>query len=343
MNADTSVSHLSLQIQLAATAIATSLILIFVPNVETISFTAFLVGFLFPFQFAVVTILTMTVTWELLASMIFAFSGFTFPFKLLAWLLIGMLGVFARRIKAKYFYEFLIFGAISAILFDLIVTIPSAFLFVQDQTAFLTVLISNLIIGLVFTISHTLSNAFLFAVIPFMMKTLLPLLDDNYPELVQISQDQFTYLNSITTEQRSWDIMFLDKKRLISYTVVLLLIILLIGSGLYLSISNHQPQTDGDRQITLSISYGGLMPTDNYTLQLHTKKTTFQILNDVAVINYTIQSGGEPYVLAINNVWEGQNRTGYFWLYFINGNFANLGANSSYPVDGDTILWAYRH
>ncbi|MHA2275735.1 MAG: hypothetical protein ACXAC2_08220, partial [Candidatus Kariarchaeaceae archaeon] len=68
-------SKFALRIQLAATGISTSFILLFVPNVETITILAFLFGFLFPMTYALSITITMVIGWELLLTMVLSFSG----------------------------------------------------------------------------------------------------------------------------------------------------------------------------------------------------------------------------------------------------------------------------
>ena len=102
--------NIALRVQIAAAAIASSFLLILVPNVETISLTAFFVGFLFPASFAISIVLTMVFGWEIFASIVFSFSGPTFFFKLVGWILIMLLGVFAQWKGTKALISIAVIG-----------------------------------------------------------------------------------------------------------------------------------------------------------------------------------------------------------------------------------------
>ena len=72
------VNAFALRIQIAAAAIASSLILIYIPNIETITITMFLAGFLFDKKYAISIVIITAFGWELFVSMIFGFSGIIF-------------------------------------------------------------------------------------------------------------------------------------------------------------------------------------------------------------------------------------------------------------------------
>jgi hypothetical protein len=54
-------------------------------------------------------------------------------------------------------------------------------------------------------------------------------------------------------------------------------------------------------------------------------------------------TGANIFVTAINGLTDNQNANGYWWIYFVNNQEAQVGCNSYLLQDGDTIAWAYLH
>ncbi|MDH5646640.1 MAG: hypothetical protein OEZ01_11565, partial [Candidatus Heimdallarchaeota archaeon] len=213
--------QIGLRIQLSAATLATSFLLIEIPNVETITLMCFLLGFLFKPRFAYSTVLTIVISWEVLATIIFAFSGITFPFKLFAWLIVCSLGIFARKIHVKSPIIFALFGFISALIYDILVTIPVAMLFLGNNTGFVTIYVSSFVFGLYFTLSHTLSNTLFFFFIPLLINNILLLLNLYFSSIVMIDDE---YLNIDITTKETELIDGLNKlysKRIIIYFLTL--------------------------------------------------------------------------------------------------------------------------
>jgi len=177
------------------------------------------------------------------------------------------------------------------------------------------------------------------------MRTLLPLLQDYDAELLQVPVNQFDYLNREEIRSSSLSILRLDTRRLLIYGMTCLLIISLIGAGLYLG-GQDQPHTTNqpqDQSITvqLEINYAGVRSTDHYNLSISQNMTVLQILSSTATVNITSQYG-EPFVVAINGVWQNDNLTGHYWVFYINGNYVNTGAASTFPQSNDQITWRYK-
>ncbi|MHA2252613.1 MAG: DUF4430 domain-containing protein [Candidatus Kariarchaeaceae archaeon] len=321
-----SLQSLALRVQLAAAAIASSFLLIFVPNIETITFTVFFVGFLFPLRYALSITLTTVIGWELLASMVFAFSGLTFAFKLLAWTAITILGSMARKGHITKPYEFAIFGAISALIYDITVTIPYALFFVEEKTGFLSVFLASLIFGIYFTIFHTVGNTLLFAFIPKLIDTLYPILESRYSYLIKIDKTYF----------------LVETRRVFS----VLLIGLLISSLFTAAIISYKEDTQPDDEsefvfVDLNFDYADLKPFEHNHLNVSTQESVFEIMLKVADISYTTQYGDLPFIEEINGIRNNVDIINHNWIFYINGAKANRGASQMYVHEADIILWKY--
>lgn len=321
------IQNLSLRVQLAAAAIGSSLLLIFIPNVETITFTAFLVGFLFSTRFALSITFTMVIGWEIFASIIFAFSGITFFFKLLAWFIITLIGAGARKMNVKKAYEFAILGTVSALIFDFLVTIPYALFFVNDRNNFLSVFIATLTIGIYFTIFHIIGNTVLFSMIPKLIDTLYPILENRYATITQIDKSYFN----------------VKTRPLLAMLLVGILVTSIIGIALISY--NNQTQTDINPNIiiiTIEFDYANLRDFEDFTLNISSDDSVFIIMKKVVNINYTTK-WGLPYIQAINGVGLGKNQSlsGFNWIHYVNGIYANRGASINYVSNSDVILWRY--
>ncbi|MHA2503429.1 MAG: hypothetical protein ACXAE3_11215 [Candidatus Kariarchaeaceae archaeon] len=331
---------LSLRVQLAATAVASSFALVFVPNVETISLMAFLFGFLFSLRFAVVSTSMMVVTWEVVLSLVLGFSGITFPFKLIGWIIVTLLGRLARSLRIRYFYEFAIFGAISALIWDLIVTVSLPLFFLGSEEAFIPLLLTSLIFGIVFTISHTVANSILFSMIPVIMRTVLPLIEDAYSWLLELPAAYFNYLEEFKGNEGNFDrqaIIRFSQKRFVSYIVVSLLIVILLSTGVYLFV-NDRPVNDGAIAVELHIVYNGAAPDETFDLDIPGNWTLLQLLESVSTVDYTLQYG-PPYVIGINGYME--SLPDDYWIFRIDGVGINMDVNSTYLEEGNLIEAVY--
>ncbi len=157
----------------SALAVATSSVLIFLPNIETITYTIFLSGFLLGKRLGALTGLTTAISWEIIATLLMGgFSGIIFPFKVIFWIMTGIAGsVVADLVKPKHSLEFSIIGASLGLLYDLWVTIGVAFLFLSSN-AFFPVFLSRFILGIPFTISHVVGNFAIFSTMPYVIRAI---------------------------------------------------------------------------------------------------------------------------------------------------------------------------
>lgn len=323
-----SLTKFALRIQLAATGIATSFILLFVPNVETITILSFLFGFLFPIGYALSITLTMIIGWELLLTMVISFSGITFFFKLVAWCLITLLGSFARKIKITKAYEFGFFGFLSALIFDFIVTISIPLVFISDDRSFTTVLIAALVFGIPFTILHIISNSLLFSFFPKITKGILPILNARFSHIVKIRRNHFEN----------------GKRFGLTLFIVFLLILTVVGFGSYQYVEDQKLGECTSITIQLHISYNDLIPEDNFTFDANSCLSILKITE--AVANVTVSYFyGPPYVEAINGIHENDDLTNYFWIFYVDNvksmTHAGTALQKANVVNGSLILWNY--
>ena len=339
------ISKLSLQIQFSATAVASSLVLIFVPNFETISFTAFLFGFLFPIKMAIYGTIIMTLTWEIVASMIFGFSGIIFPFKIIAWIIIMLLGMLGRKIKIKHPSEFAFFGVISAMVFDLIVSISNVLIFINDSLSFITAFVSFLIIGLVFTISHFTFNFVIFSLMPKVFKVIVPLIIDNYGELCLINEEYFEGVNNDSEENYKNILFGIGKFRFSIYmmsTFIIIFLLIFTGVSYYENIDEREIEDVKEISLSISISYSDMRVNDSFELIVYNNYSALSILEEISILNYTNQFG-IPYIQAINNVWENLNISNYYWIFYLNGIKIDRGVSLIFFNDGDIFLCSYEN
>lgn len=317
------IRKLSLRIQFAAAAMASSFILLNVPNIETITFSVFIVGYLFPRKYALSITLTTVIGWELLVTSVFGFSGITFFFKLVAWCLITLLASFARAVGVNKSYQFAVLGFFSALLFDFLVTISIAILFINSEKTFLTILLTYLILGLLFTIIHVIGNTILFAMIPQFLEVILPLLLRSYPNVTQIS---LTQLQSKSTNRRIYLVSFL-----------LMIMILVAGFFVYEGLIDIDNEDVIEVSIVMRIDYNGIQPSEVYNLDVLNNQSVFFITQQIAQIQYTIYFD-LPLVASINGVSQNNNA---YWKISVNGNEATVGAGSLYPAQNDVFDWEY--
>lgn len=319
-------SRLALRIQLAATGIATSLLLLFIPNVETITFFCFFFGFVFSYRYAVSTTITMVLGWEILISMILSFSGITFFFKIAAWLIITSLGYISRRLHVTSAFEFAILGMISALIYDLIVTLSIPLFFVTTQEAFIPLFLTYFVFGLPFTIIHIISNSLLFALFPRLVSSVTPLFELKFPNFTKVASDYFE-----------------SGKHYVVPSILVIIIVVSLIVGAYVNTPTNT--VSSEITIHLDIHYAGVLPNESHLISTYLNETFLEISQLVANITVTYKYLGAPYVEAINNVWEYLNVTTNSWIIYLNSQQIPVGVGKSLSVlhieSNDTILWNY--
>lgn len=183
-NEDSSnIQAIALNIQISAIVIATSALLLFFPQIETITVSIFLFAHMFRYRFGLNLSVTITVGWEVVASLVFGFSGILFPFKMVGWLLVYHLGIVSRKLNMKGKFDILLFAIFATILWDLILLIGIPLTLSSSLTEFIPLLLSSFITGIPFTILHIIGNVTFFAAIPMILETVMPLLNKEYPQI----------------------------------------------------------------------------------------------------------------------------------------------------------------
>lgn len=151
----------------SALAVATSLLLALIPNVETISLVIFLVSLRYGFRAGMFTAITVTGIYELIVSQLFGTGVILLPFKLIAYLLIVLMGHLWRESpKGPGKAALTITGASLAITFDLITTLGLVLWLEQPLSTYLVLVTVGIVIPPFFTPLHMLGNAILFQFVP---------------------------------------------------------------------------------------------------------------------------------------------------------------------------------
>lgn len=151
----------------SALAVATSLLLILVPNLETITLVIFLISFRYGFRTGICTAMTVALTFELIASQLFGSGAIILPFKLVAYLLIALTGsLWKESSHQPGKVALIVTGASLAILFDLITTLGLVLWLSQPLYTYFAFLAIGILVPPFFTPIHVLGNALLFQFIP---------------------------------------------------------------------------------------------------------------------------------------------------------------------------------
>lgn len=87
-----------------------------------------------------------------------------------------------------------------------------------------------------------------------------------------------------------------------------------------------------------SIDYGGLKNPETQTLKVTGNETVLDLIKRTKNVGTKTSSYGS-YVESIESVTGGTD--GKYWLYYINGTQAQVGADKYVPKDGDKISWRF--
>jgi hypothetical protein len=120
------------------------------------------------------------------------------------------------------------------------------------------------------------------------------------------------------------------------------LVLTLVGSGiLYYNMTQVEPQI-GIFDITIEISYAGLKNNDSSTITVETygNVTLFDVMNSSYELSYTVFGIGY-FIEGINRVYNNVNITNFYWIIYINGATANVGASQIKPQGNFVYLFSY--
>jgi len=221
-------------------------------------------------------------------------------------------------------------------------------LFLGNNTGFITIYVSSFVFGLYFTLSHTLSNTLFFFFIPLLINNILLLLNLYFSSIVMIDDE---YLNIDITTKETELIDGLNKlysKRIIIYFLTLLIIVFLVIFSIQFPLNNQNLNDDegynGPISTNISIKYAGLLQDEFFELQFNQSLSVFSALLTIAVVNYTLYVVGSEesaFIDAINNVWNNENMSNFYWIYYINGARSNVGSSDYLIKNNDVIIWIY--
>ncbi|MHA1911743.1 MAG: hypothetical protein ACTSYA_08625 [Candidatus Kariarchaeaceae archaeon] len=153
----------------SAVAITTSTAIIFIPNVETMSFIIFLSGYLFGRKTGLKVAWVSSFGFEIIASSLMGgFNLIIFIFKIITYSLIGYSGYLGAKWDMTKSWEFIPFGIFFAILYDFLTTVGFTLTYLSlGADVFLFNLVYSLTVGFFpFTLFHIIGGAVLFSALP---------------------------------------------------------------------------------------------------------------------------------------------------------------------------------
>lgn len=154
---------LSITAALASLGIILSAFVIFFPNIEFISVTIFLITLLFGIEYGFLAAISIAVVYEFLIIPIYGSGGLLILFKLLCYISLALVAGLGRKLFVKIsFWELGVFGATFALIYDVITTLFGQIIVLQ-QSVTAPYLITLLIWGIPFTLSHMIGNFILFS------------------------------------------------------------------------------------------------------------------------------------------------------------------------------------
>ncbi len=148
---------------LSALGIVLSFVVVFIPNVEFISFTMFLIVILFGIKYGLIATVAIATVYEILVTSVYGSSGLLFIIKLICYILMVIIvGLARKKMMNLSWWEYGVIGATFAIFYDVTVTIAGISLIFQEALSleYITILV---ILGVPFTIIHVVGNFLIFS------------------------------------------------------------------------------------------------------------------------------------------------------------------------------------
>ncbi|MFW9851333.1 MAG: hypothetical protein ACFFDS_00135 [Candidatus Thorarchaeota archaeon] len=154
---------LSVSASLASLGIILSAIVVYIPNIEFISVTIFLIALLFGHYYGIITAVAITIVYEFFVTSIYGSAGLLIFFKLFCYVCLALIAGLGRKSFLKLsFWELGIFGSLFALIYDIVTTLGAQLIILQSEiTPYYIFLV--LITGIPFTIIHFLGNFALFS------------------------------------------------------------------------------------------------------------------------------------------------------------------------------------
>ena len=338
---------MALIVQMSAVTIAITMLFLPIPSIELISFSVFLIAYLFKFRTAISFMLTTVCTWEIIVSIILGPNIILFGFKILAWFLVLIFGKMCRMMKFRKVFEFSIVGIFLAVIWDfiLIFAIPITF---SSTGSYFSLLLTAFVIGLPITIFHIIGNACFFALLPNVIERITPLLELHYEYLLVGSingkgkkeQTPFKFTN-FSKIRNSLKVRKYFQPRHLILLIFLSVSIFTIGSSVYLTqIGNKNAGvTVISGEFNLTVNFAGLADSVSLMVRIDDESSLFNYLWENFNVTYKEYQGLGKFVTAINTI--GSDISGYYWIIYINGLRASSGIEMIIPASGDLIIFKY--
>ena len=134
-------------------------------------------------------------------------------------------------------------------------------------------------------------------------------------------------------------------KKLLFYILLFLIITSILAYGLFkyndLTSFEDGKESTHPIEVILKIDFAGLRPKVSQTIVSNTSISALSIL-ELGGHNVSIKWYGElAYVQAIDGVWENIALNGYYWIYYVNGQWGDKASNLFYLGSGMTVEWKY--
>jgi hypothetical protein len=154
----------------------------------------------------------------------------------------------------------------------------------------------------------------------------ISLTNSNTANLVNWQQNNAPPLTSFTETFISWMVYpsNMDKKKI----VVGIVVVVIVAAALYGSTQMYGGNTI---EATLTIENGGTM---TYSAELTGGSNVFDLMK---ACNVPFEEDG-GFVTSINNISQ-DTEAGKYWIYYINGESALVGAGDYIVQEGDHITW----
>ena len=114
------------------------------------------------------------------------------------------------------------------------------------------------------------------------------------------------------------------------------------GYGYYRYTQDTQPEEEEEIvQITLTINYSLLRPTDIQRYNVSNQQSAFDILTTYNNVSYTSYGTMGHFIDGINGVVNNVNISNYYWIIYVNNKKSQVGADAIYPTEGMELLFNY--
>ena len=128
-------------------------------------------------------------------------------------------------------------------------------------------------------------------------------------------------------------------KQIVLPLVSIIVLTVLIGG--YYAYTAELEREGQPGKFTLQIYYANLKANRSLEIAVTAEQNLFELMDQNLNITYETYAGLGHLITGIDGVVSNVDISSYYWIFYVNGQKSNVGADLVFPIEGDIIQWNY--